>query len=333
MENEAEVNRETSTAFNPPANQRSRRQVRSLPPWVRSIENEGEGHTAPSGDTITPPPPILRGVQHSKPSANSRLKPSTEKGRLKDIYRERTAVTIDSPVRQHIQQWQAFAFVSAAPNTSDKGAKVDAQWMRDNTADLEGAWTGQDDEVGKRGDTLWKPRKGVWYKRAQTTLLRNPMMPLLLRLVIWIFSLVALALGGSIYRLSRDFDFIQRPSTIMAIAVDSIALIYLLYITYDEYTGKPLGLRSPAAKMRLILLDLFFIVFDSANLSLSFDALEDVRWSCKSDGSGAGSELTTNYQLCHRQKTLSAVLLVALVAWLLTFTVSLLRLVERVSRA
>jgi hypothetical protein len=30
------------------------------------------------------------------------------------------------------------------------------------------------------------------------------------------------------------------------------------------------------------MLDLLFIIFDSANLSLAFDTLFDVRWSCRS---------------------------------------------------
>ena len=158
----------------------------------------------------------------------------------------------------------------------------------------------------------------------QRTLLRNPIIPLIFRLIIWVFSLIALALGGSIFHLSRIEGFSQRPSTLMAIIVDIIALVYILYITYDEYTGKPLGLRSPKTKMRLILLDLFFIVFDSANLSLAFDALSDIRWSCKDD-IGLNSNTPRNGPLCIRQRALSSVLLVALLAWIMTFSVSVLR--------
>jgi hypothetical protein len=161
---------------------------------------------------------------------------------------------------------------------------------------------------------------------SQRTLLRNPIIPLVFRLIIWFFSLIALALGGSIFHISEKEGFSQRPSTLMAITVDIIALVYILYITYDEYTGKPLGLRSPKAKMRLILLDLFFIVFDSANLSLAFDALSDVRWSCK-DADGLGGATPRNRPLCVRQGALSSVLLVALVAWIITFSISVLRYV------
>jgi cytochrome c-type biogenesis protein CcmH/NrfG len=44
----------------------------------------------------------------------------------------------------------------------------------------------------------------------------------------------------------------QGPSALMAIIVDAVALVYLLYITFDEYTSKPLGSESEAnAKLRL----------------------------------------------------------------------------------
>jgi hypothetical protein len=85
----------------------------------------------------------------------------------------------------------------------------------------------------------------------QIMLLNSPIIPLFLRSIIWTLSLVALSLAGSIFHLSRKYHVEQKASTIMAIVVDAIALVYTIYITYDEYSGKPLGLRSPTVKMRL----------------------------------------------------------------------------------
>lgn len=136
----------------------------------------------------------------------------------------------------------------------------------------------------------------------------------------------ALALGASIFAESKRDRVPQRSSTLIAIIFDAVALIYLVWITVDEYIGKPLGLRSPAAKLRLILLDLFFIVFNSANLSLAFDALYDNRWECREDEPDRSGPHNVN--LCDRQRALSGVLLIALVAWLLTFSVSVLRYVR-----
>jgi hypothetical protein len=85
----------------------------------------------------------------------------------------------------------------------------------------------------------------------QIMLLNSPVVPLTFRSIIWVLSLLALALAGSIFHMSNQYNVPQEPSTIMAIVVDAIALLYLIWITYDEYSGKPLGLRSPSAKIRL----------------------------------------------------------------------------------
>ena len=141
-------------------------------------------------------------------------------------------------------------------------------------------------------------------------------MPLYLRLTVLVFSLAAMVLAVNIWRREID-DQSLGASTIMAIGVDAIAIVYLLYIMYDEYTGKPLGLRSAKAKLRLILLDLFFIIFQSANLSLSFDSLIHFFDDDYADVRGR--------QDYEKQRGLSAVLLIALVAWLSTFAVSIFR--------
>ena len=202
---------------------------------------------------------------------------------------------------------------------------MDEEWLVQNGPDYSRPWlAGASDEgTGLEGVQFWKSRRKVWWIRAQTTILRNPMIPLVFRSIVWIFSLIALGLAGSIYHKTKARSGLDNtPSTDMAIAVDAVALIYILYITYDEYTGKPLGLRSARAKTRLIFLDLIFIVFDSANLSLAFEGLiRDERGVCDLDGSGAQGEI------CRRQRGLASVLLIALIAWLLTFSTSVLRLV------
>lgn len=106
----------------------------------------------------------------------------------------------------------------------------------------------------------------------------------------------------------------------MAIIVDVVAIPYISYITYDEYRGKPLGLRPAKTKIRLVLLDLFFIVFESANLALAFGALTDNDGACT-----ATNENPRNGMICGRVKTLCAILFVALVAWSATFAISIFR--------
>ncbi|KAI9751879.1 MAG: hypothetical protein M4579_005861 [Chaenotheca gracillima] len=317
--------------------------VRTLPTWVRSFDDEDENFD-PARRLLTPPQHVQIAQHNHAPASKHKAEP----GRLYDFARDNTAVTINQPVREHASRWQTFATASAYPVVwPERSEKVGEDWMRENMPDLEAPWhatRGDDEEMAEDGTLFVNKRKRkAWWRRFHRSLLRNPIVPLIFRLTIWIFSMIALALGASIYAYSRSYAVAQRPSTLMAIIFDAIALVYILYITYDEYRGKPLGLRSPAGKMRLILLDLFFIIFNSANLSLAFDALSDVRWFCTQTPSDIASsaldmDASTNGialsdpSICHRQRALAGVLLVALVAWLVTFNISVIRLVERVTR-
>lgn len=147
----------------------------------------------------------------------------------------------------------------------------------------------------------------------------HPLVPLVFRITVLTTSLIALGLSGSVHHLSKKYFYPQNPSTTMAIVVDVVAIPYILYITWDEYAGKPLGLRSPKAKIRLVLLDLFFIIFESANLALAFGALTDNNGSCQSGDNGS------NHIICSRVKTLCGILMIALISWSLTFSVSIFR--------
>lgn len=187
-------------------------------------------------------------------------------------------------------------------------------------------------------------------------LMKNPFVPLIIRLTVLSFVAAALGLGGWIYRdtitLNSDpnlragttpgvetagnYICKQQTSTYMAFIVSSFAVIYLLYITWDEYASKPLGLRSFGAKMRLIFLDLLFIVFSAANLSLAFNTVTDAQWACYADPANASlsnneaAALTTcvhDGAICRRQQALCAMLMLALFAWLMTFSISVLRYV------
>lgn len=166
----------------------------------------------------------------------------------------------------------------------------------------------------------------------------HPLVPLGFRLTVLTTSIIALALSCSLYRDINNTSGSREhtASTIMAIVVDTIAIPYIGYITYDEYTGKPLGLRSPKAKLRLTFLDLFFIIFDTANLALAFSAVtsdlgacSDVEVSPQNNTFNAMGS-TTVIGPCRRTKALASFLLIGLLAWTMTFLVSIFRLISRV---
>jgi hypothetical protein len=252
---------------------------------------------------------------------------------------------------QRTSRWMSFAQPSAYPRENFNSEKVDETWMNEHWTDYSKPWLAdhEDDDVDENSSRYraFRRKRQVWYKRAQFYVLRNPFIPLVFRLIVLTFAIAALALGSSIYnsssritkcvqqapnvrtpecveRVGREAqDYYQDPSGLMAVIVDAIAIAYTLYITYDEYFSKPLGLRRARAKVRLVLLDLFFVVFQSANLALSFESLTVDEGACKTNADPRTSPKFDN--LCDSAESLSAVLLVSLTAWLLTFSVSVLR--------
>ncbi len=254
--------------------------------------------------------------------------------KLKDSIQHPDRFGDSSPLRfGHSQQtrksrWISFAKPSTYPSEHWQSEKVQPEWLNTHLTDYSKPWLAdhnEDDvEEGSGRYHAFRRKRKTWYKRMQQTILRNPMIPLVFRMTVFTFSTVALALGAAIHRESRAYGFSQGPSALIATIVDAVALVYVLYITYDEYTGKPLGLRPAKAKLKVILLDLFFIVFQSANLSLAFQTLSDPDEACRPGNTGQLSD-TTDAGICRKQRALASVLLIALIAWLSTFCVSILR--------
>lgn len=289
--------------------------------WIRSIEYEDDEPEAGVTSRLLPSQPddaIIAQHNHSPYTAS---RPSYNYSEQADgIYVEKST----APRRE--SRWQTFSRSIAYPR--EEGVEeelVTTDWLNENHGDYSQPWRGDLEESEDTEDPLRrKRRREIWFKRFHNTLLQSPIVPLIFRLTVWCFSLIALALGGSIQHMSSEYIHPQGPSALMAIVVDAVALVYLVYVTFDEYTSKPLGLRSPSARARLILLDIFFIVFDSANLSLAFESLSTVRGSCTV--TEVNQEITPqNSAICNRQKGLASVLLIALVAWLTTFAISVLR--------
>ncbi|EER36432.1 conserved hypothetical protein [Histoplasma capsulatum H143] len=294
------------------------RTARTIPAWVR-IANETTGLPAHS-HLASPELAGVRIAQHHYVPREKQQASYTNSGYTRKGPRE--------------SRWKTFAKANAypRPSTDLEEKLVDHDWLDENIGDYSGPWLGHSTNVKdlESGQQDSKQRKVKRLSKVQSKILRSPVVPLLIRLTVFIFSVVALALGGSIHSYATKYGHSQGPSPDLAIIVDSIALVYLVYITYDEYTGKPLGLRPAKAKLRLIFLDLIFIVFASANLSLAFESLSDIQSSCGS-GEIDGKFDPTNSSICNLQKALAAVLLIVLVAWLTTFAISVLRVVERVT--
>ncbi|KAI0008592.1 hypothetical protein F4779DRAFT_586488 [Xylariaceae sp. FL0662B] len=175
-----------------------------------------------------------------------------------------------------------------------------------------------------------RSRKDTWIMRLSNFVLRHPIAPLIFRLIVLITTISALALACNLFERKNDpltGGFAQETSqSIVAIVIDVVAIPYILYMTWDEYTGKPLGLRPPAQKVSLTLLDLVFIVLKSASTALAFEALvyhspnnpPDEPWQ-------AAAQMVS----LHLARGLAALMLVGLIAWILNFTINVFRLAEK----
>ena len=287
--------------------------------WVHTFDDNDEGLLVAAHSLSSPPAGSELYAQHDGTPAAAHCQHSgPSRGHIYDHGLESIPPLNRNEARESGSRWKAFVSSSAYPTiAADGGHIVTEEWLRQNGPDYSRPWLADvgngDPEKDPAGLYRFRAKRRAWYIRAQRTVLRNPIVPMVIRMNVWSFSAVALALACSIHHITdkdKDKSGIRAtPSANMAIVVDAVALVYLLYITYDEYSGKPLGLRPAKAKMRLIFLDLFFIVFDSANLSLAF---ETIQGDC-------------HVKVCTQQKALASVLLIALIAWLLTFSISVMR--------
>ncbi|RFU35707.1 hypothetical protein B7463_g675, partial [Scytalidium lignicola] len=342
------------------ANRIAQQNVRTLPPWIDSVEDDDddlEYMNNPAASLLSSPHKTHSAEHHyntKKPtrrvsqdgyidnyddvSHGTEGRKETgffgvghrepERGRKWDHARDRDPIIVRAPAAQS-STWRTYVQASMyGPSLEEAGEKVEPGFLEQQTPGYQRPWRGDissaDGSENALGYLHSKKKRRTLARRIQHILLMHPLVPLMFRLVVLCTSAIALGLSASVYHLSHKYKYSQNPSTTMAIVVDIVAVPYILYITWDEYTGKPLGLRSPKAKIRLVLLDLFFIIFESSNLALAFAALTDNNGSCTVSTNGY------NLVICGRVKALCGILMAALIAWGLTFTVSIFRLVERV---
>ncbi|KAK4240369.1 hypothetical protein C8A03DRAFT_13291 [Achaetomium macrosporum] len=324
--------------------------TRTLPPWIDSYE---ERYGMPTEDQLRalglPPPralppqhnhspsqtqrriskdgyvydnPAVLGLEESRRS-RARLrklltrKDGAERGRKWDHLRSAEPVIVpryiratpDSPWRSYVQSSR----YGRLPN--EEAQIIDPE-------DLEKLQPGFNSPVNVPGLGEAYGRKQtrtrVLYKRIWQIILRHPLVPLAFRLAVLFASIVALALSAKIYEFEHygnGHRSSELTQSIVAIAVDTVAIPYIGYMTWDEYTGKPLGLRAATQKISLILMDLFFIIFKSASTALAFEALVY---------HNSGDRQTREYS-----RALAALQVISLISWSLTLSVNVFRLAQK----
>lgn len=155
------------------------------------------------------------------------------------------------------------------------------------------------------------------YQRVWNMAIEHSLAPLIFRLIVMITSILALGIAAKIHEIEDidSGDSAEETQSIVAIVVDCVAIPYIGYMIWDEYTGKPLGLRSVTSKISLILLDLFFIIFKSASTALAFESLvyHNLR----------------DHRVRNLSKALASFMLIGLISWTMNFAVNIFRTVER----
>ncbi|KAL1871604.1 hypothetical protein VTK73DRAFT_1953 [Phialemonium thermophilum] len=325
---------------------------RTVPPWVTSAEARGSFESSRTPSSPTQRPPRAAQAQHNNTPSDLRRrvskdgyvyvldddestprrrvrsritlqrilkgKEAAERGRKWDHLRSAEPVIVSGSLARAQSRSPWWDFVRSSeyghlPNEESEVVSIEEldklQPGFNNPVDLPRPL-----DLEKARPTT---RTAALYKRAWKILLKHPLVPLAFRLTVLVTSITAMALSVHIFEIERGRrnSGPERAQAIFAMAVDAVAIPYTCYMTWDEYTGKPLGLRPPTQKISLTLMDLFFIIFKSASTSLAFDTLiyQNSHVSIVEDYSSA----------------LTAFQLVSLVSWTMNLTVNVFRLVHR----
>lgn len=268
--------------------------------------------------------PALQESGHKKPKVPVFFKHGRSEGRKWDHLRTAEPVIV-SRYTHHTSgraEWSDFFNSTTRPrDPNEVSTVIDAETLNS----LQPNFNHRVEVPTHIHDRASKSRRGRFislYKRGWKMIIRHSLVPLALRLAVMLTSIVALAVSGSMLRrLRNDPDRgTESGQAIAAVVVDSIAIPYIAFMLKDEYTGKPLGLRPAAAKIGLILLDLFFIVFKSASTALAFEVLIHHNNREKSGHDETMRRLS---------EALTALMFIGLVAWMSTFIINIFRAVER----
>lgn len=317
-----------------------------MPAWIASYEAEDEDEER---HLLNPPPPLRTSHHNSNPTDPERrlskdgfvswADPSLEsapprknkvpvlfkhgraEGRKWDHLRSAEPVIVSryAPRTEYRTEWSDFFHSSRRPPPPNEvSAVVDFETLDK----LQPNFNQRIDVPSHTHDRIGRSRRErtiAFYKRLWKMIIRHSLVPLASRLAVMLTSIVGIAITGSMIRLLRDDPdkATESGQAIAAAAVDSVAIPYIAFMIKDEYTGKPLGLRPPAAKIGLILLDLVFIVFKSASTALAFEVLihHNIRDADK--------------RMRSLSQALTAFMLLGLLAWVITFIINIFRAVER----
>lgn len=217
--------------------------------------------------------------------------------------------------RENPTSWHEFVHASTwgrAPN--EKSQIVDGKTFHDLQPTFDQA---VDWNLDPNRGYVKERRAKRFTKRIWDMAMRHSLSPLIFRLTVIVTSLLALAIAARIYELEEVLppNLPEETQSLVALVVDCVSIPYNAYMIYDEYTGKPIGLRSALSKVALVLLDIFFVIFKSASTALAFESV--VFHGALDDAIGKLA------------KAMASFMLIGLIAWTMNLAVNVFRTVDR----
>ncbi|KAE8223137.1 hypothetical protein CF319_g3778 [Tilletia indica] len=197
--------------------------------------------------------------------------------------------------------------------------------------------------MDRKGDK--QARERSYMARFRQFLLLNPFAPFAFRMINMSFTTATLAVAIRIHETLRSIgdSSLVGSSPILGIIFAPLTLAHVFTQIYMEYFGKPIGLWSVRSKLFYTLIELVFVCFWSAELSLAFDNLTTSPLECCCGASKlfraeeAAEAINQNPErvgyVCRLQSTLAGLSFVSLLAYLIVLSVSLFRIFERLSRS
>lgn len=252
-------------------------------------------------------------------AARKRQKRREQRGRKWDHLRTKEPVIIPNYLmREEQSPWSTFVQASKYGRVPGERAETVAQEKLDELM------PGFNDTSSSRLADIAaarRSRRAAFHEQVWRILLDHPLVPAILRFSVLVLSLASLSLAANLWdlyafstpTLEADGKTI-RTQWIVAMVIDCLVTPYVFYMTWDEYSGPQLGLRSPIRKVSLTLMDLFFIILKTSSTTLAFDSL----WLRE-----------TPYGEMAKMKALASFILLGLLGWIMNFTVNMFRLIQR----
>lgn len=236
--------------------------VRSIPPWVHT-EDDSDDESINQTQRLLPLTNAVPASHHYLPAPPTQHKAP---GRKWDHIRSAEPPLLDQPIDTNQQRWLPYMLSGPQPRGVPGARLVSDAWMDENMPHLTSTWAAAEPEKPlekTKGLWLFTPeRRSKTFARIkvfvrstlcfccfltvlQRIILKNPFVPLVFRLIVLTFTVAALGLGARVF---HEADAVnrqgegpcsKRASTYMAIVLDSVAVPYIGYITWDEYLSKP----------------------------------------------------------------------------------------------